>query len=219
MSGLFIALEGLDGSGTTTQIGRLTEALPDTHRTAEPSTGPVGRLIRRALQGEAPLGDGVLPYLFAADRQDHLEREIAPAVAEGRLVVTDRYYASSLAYQSLAAPLDFVLSLNERFRAPDLTIFLDLPVEECLDRIESRMASSGQPRERFENLAQLQEISAAYGAALAVLGGRGERIVVVDGAGTPDEVFARIMVTLRQIFPDRPLFAAAVEAAKNGADS
>jgi len=203
MSGLFIALEGLDGSGTTTQIGRLTEALPDTHRTAEPSTGPIGRLIRKALQGEEPLGDGVLPYLFAADRKDHLEREIEPAVAAGKLVFTDRYYASSMAYQSLAAPLDFVLHLNGRFRAPDLTLFVDLPVEECLDRIESRMLKSGQPRERFENLAQLQEIAAAYGAALAVLGGRGERIAVVDGAGTPDEVFGRVMRTLRDAFPGR----------------
>lgn len=201
MAGLFIALEGLDGSGTTTQVEKLTAALPEVHPTAEPSTGPVGRLIRAALGHEVPLGDGVLPYLFAADRKDHLEREIEPAVAAGKLVITDRYYASSLAYQSLAAPLDFVLSLNERFRAPDLTIFLELPPDQCLERIERRRASSGQPIERFETLNQLTEISAAYGAALAVLGGRGERIAVIDGAGTPEQVFERILAALTGAFP------------------
>ncbi len=204
MTGLFIAVEGLDGSGTTTQVERLAAALPGAHRTAEPSDGPVGRLIRAALGGELPLGDGVLPYLFAADRRDHLEREIEPALAAGRPVITDRYYASSLAYQSLSAPLDFVLSLNARFRAPDLTIFVDLPPEQCLERIERRSRISGQPIERFETLEQLSQIAAAYGAALAVLGGRGERIAVVDGAGEPDRVYRRIAATLRQHLPQLP---------------
>jgi dTMP kinase len=203
MSGLFIALEGLDGSGTTTQIARLVDALPGAHRTAEPSTGPVGRLIRRALGGEEPLGDGVLPYLFAADRKDHLEREIEPRLARDQVVITDRYYASSLAYQSLAAPLDFILGLNARFRAPDLTLFIDLAPEACLERIEARHRASGQPLERFETLEQLQEIAAAYGMALAVLASRGERIATVSGEGGPDEVAARVLDAVRAFAPAR----------------
>mgnify|MGYP002633439816 CR=1 FL=1 len=190
MSALFIAIEGLDGSGGTTQVQLLVQAL-SAHATREPSDLPVGRLIRQALASRE-LGDGVLPYLFAADRKDHLEREIEPALAAGQHVVTDRYYHSSLAYQSLAAPLDFVLGLNQGFRAPDLTVFLDLSPEQCLERIAARSAH----RDRFETLEQLRAISQSYGAALALLAGRGERIVAVDARGTPQQVHQRVLAAL-----------------------
>lgn len=195
MSGAFIAIEGLDGSGGTTQVSRLVDALPRGHRTAEPSTGPIGRLIRAALADQEPLGDGVLPYLFAADRRDHLDREILPRVADGQIVVTDRYYHSSLAYQSLAAPLDFVASLNSHFPAPDVTLFLDLSIDECLARIDAR----GEARDRFETRTTLEAVSAAYGAAMALLAGRGERIVPIDASGTPDQVHARVMAAVAHL--------------------
>ena len=188
MSACFIAIEGLDGSGGTTQVSKLCAAL-GAHATAEPSTGPVGQLIRQTLRNEVPLGDGVLPLLFAADRTDHLAREIEPLLAEGKIVVSDRYYASSLAYQSLVAPLGEVARLNASFRAPDITLFLDLSPEACIERITAR----GEQRERFEDLERLREISAAYGAALALLAGRGEHIVHVDASASVDEVHARIM--------------------------
>ena len=187
---LFIAVEGLDGSGGTTQVRMLCDAL-DAHGTREPSDLPVGRLIRASLASR-DIGDGVLPYLFAADRKDHLEREIEPTLALGQHVVTDRYYHSSLAYQSLAAPLDFVMGLNAGFRAPDVTVFLDLSPEECLERIAARSAH----RDRFETLEQLKAISESYGVALALLAGRGERIAFIDARGTPDEVHARVMACL-----------------------
>ena len=114
MSGCFVAMEGLDGSGGTTQVQRLCEAL-GAHATAEPSGGPVGQLIRASLRGEEPVADGVLPLLFAADRADHLEREILPRLAAGEIVVTDRYYASSLAYQSLVSPLAEVARLKVEY--------------------------------------------------------------------------------------------------------
>lgn len=197
MRGALIAIEGLDGSGGTTQVQRLVAAIPGAHATAEPSTGPVGRLIRAALAGHEPLADGVLPYLFAADRRDHLDREIGPLVAQGRVVVTDRYYHSSLAYQSLAAPLDRVAALNADFRAPDVTVFLDLSIDDCLDRIEAR----GAARDRFETRSTLEAVSMAYGAALALLSGRGERIVPVDATGTPDQVHARVMAAVADVLP------------------
>ena len=190
MSALFIAIEGLDGSGGTTQVQLLVQAL-GAHATREPSDLPVGRLIRQALASRE-LGDGVLPYLFAADRKDHLEREIEPRLAAGQAVVTDRYYHSSLAYQSLAAPLDFILGLNRGFRAPDLTVFLDLTPEECLERIAARSPH----RDRFETLEQLRAISQSYGAALALLAGRGERIAAIDARGTPEQVHQRVLAAL-----------------------
>jgi len=195
MRGAFIAIEGLDGSGGTTQVRMLVDAVDRAHATAEPSTGPVGILIREALADRAPLSDRVLPYLFAADRRDHLDREILPRVADGQVVVTDRYYHSSLAYQSLAAPLDFVASLNGHFRAPDVTLFLDLSIDACLARIEAR----GLARDRFETRSTLEAVSAAYGAALALLAGRGERIVPVDASGTPDQVHARVKAAVADV--------------------
>ena len=187
---LFIAIEGLDGCGSTTQVGLLAEVL-EAHATREPSDLPIGTFIRGVL-GAREVGDSVLPYLFAADRKDHLEREIEPRLAAGQPVVTDRYYHSSLAYQSLSAPLEFVLSLNASFRVPDLTVFLDLSPEECLERIAAR----GEHRDRFETMEQLHAISRSYGAILALLTGLGERIVAVDARGTPEEVHARVLACL-----------------------
>ena len=192
MSGCFVAMEGLDGSGGTTQVMRLCDAL-GAHATAEPSGGPVGQLIRAALKGEEPVGDGVLPLLFAADRTDHLEREILPRLAAGEIVVTDRYYASSLAYQSLVSPLAEVARLNASFRAPDITVFLDLSPEACMERIEKRGAS----RERFEKLEALKNIADAYEAALALLSNRGEHVVRVNAQDTPDAVHAQVLEAVR----------------------
>ena len=185
-------MEGLDGSGGTTQVQRLCEAL-GAHATAEPSGGPVGQLIRASLRGEEPVADGVLPLLFAADRADHLEREILPRLAAGEIVVTDRYYASSLAYQSLVSPLAEMARLNAPFRAPVITIYLDLSPEACMERIERRGAS----RERFERLEALKDIAAAYGAALALLSERGEHIVRVDAQLAPDAVHAQVLEAVK----------------------
>ncbi|MBN1336975.1 MAG: dTMP kinase, partial [Deltaproteobacteria bacterium] len=159
-AGRLLAVEGLDGSGGTTQVGRLAAALRDRGldvvTTGEPSRGPVGALIREAL-GRGDEGDErLLPYLFAADRRDHLDREILPALARGAWVVTDRYLASSLAYQSLTVPFEHVSALNERFPVPDLTLFLALDPALCLDRVSRR----GEARELFENLDHLRRIEA-----------------------------------------------------------
>jgi len=197
MKGCFIAIEGLDGCGSTTQLGLLAEALDRVHTTAEPSKGPVGMLIRQALRHEVELSDAILPTLFAADRMDHLEREIEPALREGKIVITDRYYGSSLAYQSLIAPLDKVAALNADFRSPDLTLFLDIAPEKALERIDAR----GEAKERFESLARLQEIAAAFGIAMALLQQKGEKIVHIDALGSPEEVHARILNAVRPCLP------------------
>lgn len=191
MPGRFIVIEGLDGSGGTTQVRLLSQALA-AHATREPTDGPIGKLIRQALADPMSLGDGVLPYLFAADRKDHLERVIEPKLMGEVDVVSDRYYHSSLAYQSLAMPLDQVMALNASFRAPDLCIFLDLDVDSCLARIEAR----GQARDRFETKRQLEEISAQYGVVLAMLKQRGDRILVLDAAGSIPSIHKRILAAV-----------------------
>ncbi|HJN76155.1 MAG TPA: dTMP kinase [Myxococcota bacterium] len=188
---MFVAIEGLDGSGGTTQVRLLCSAL-GAHETCEPSTGPIGQLIRAALADAEMLGEGVLPYLFAADRRDHLEREIEPLLAAGKSVVTDRYVASSLAYQSLAAPLEHVWQLNSAFRAPDVTVFLELSVEGCLARIDAR----GGVRDRFESLEKLTAIRDSYERALALLVAGGQRVVRVDAGQSVEDVYHDVLACL-----------------------
>ena len=192
MSGRFIVIEGLDGCGSTTQLGMLAQRLGNSHTTAEPSTGPVGLFIREALRGEVEISDAVLPYLFAADRMDHLEREIDPALRSGKTVICDRYYGSSLAYQTLIAPFDKVATLNADFRTPDLTIFLDISPEQALERIEAR----GEAKERFETLSHLQEIASGYAVAMAYLQQKGENVLHLSALGTPEEVHGQVLTAV-----------------------
>lgn len=160
-------LEGVDGAGTTTQTHRLCEALRPTlpvQATREPSTGPIGALLRQALTGRWVTPSAVGPLapswktqalLFAADRQDHLEAEVLPMLAEGVTVVSDRYYHSSVAYQSLVAgrspdSIPWIRELNKHARRPDVTIVLDVPATVAEQR---RRARGG--RELFDD-AELQ---------------------------------------------------------------
>jgi dTMP kinase len=129
-----IVLEGIDGAGTTTQALRLEAALRadgrDVHRTREPSDGPIGRLLREMLAGKhAPVDATTLSLLFAADRADHLGREVEPALARGTVVISDRWYHSSLAYQGAGEERAWIRTLNARARHPDLTLLLDIDAE------------------------------------------------------------------------------------------
>lgn len=189
----FIVVEGLDGAGTTTQVARLVARLERQGRavlaTREPTGRAVGQLIRRVLSGDpnAP-SRHTLPWLFAADRKDHLDAVIEPALASGVVVVSDRYYHSSLAYQSLVQRLEQVHALNATFRAPDLTVFVRVPPAVAVDRIQAR----GAAREIFEHRDALERVDAAYGRVLARLSAAGERIHEVDGQASPDAVAAAI---------------------------
>lgn len=194
---MFIVFEGLDGSGGTTQLRLLTLALqrlthpPEVICTAEPSIGPLGRMIREALVHQV-VGEGVLPYLFTADRRDHLDRVILPGLARGAIVLSDRYLLSSLAYQSSSLPLERVDVLNGDFPPPDATLMIDVPVEECMNRIEKR----GQVREIFETRERLNGILSAYERALALRQSRGDRILRISGLGDPLTVHHRIVQAL-----------------------
>jgi len=149
--GAFIALEGIDGSGTTTQALRLIQRLRqeghDAVSAREPTDGPVGTLLRGLLAQNPSVQDGsgqglgweAMALLFAADRADHVQRLLQPSLAEGRVVVTDRFDLSSRIYQSLTSPdperaLPWVCSLNHRFPRPDLTLVLDIDEEVAAER-------------------------------------------------------------------------------------
>jgi dTMP kinase len=193
-----IVLEGLDGAGTTTQVARLVEHIRATggkaHATREPSDGPVGRLIREMLTGGHAIANGRISQstfglLFAADRLDHMQREVEPKLAEGVTVVSDRWYHSSLAYQGTGADRDWILTLNARARRPDLTIFLEVRPEVAAQR----RAAAGRVQELFEDMQMQAEVAAGYKATFAELGAQGERIEIIDGEISPDAVFANIL--------------------------
>jgi len=192
-----IVLEGLDGAGTTTQARRLVEHLDGrgrpAHLTREPSDGPIGRLIREMLTGrhaiaDQTIGQSTFGLLFAADRLDHLQREVEPRLAAGVTVISDRWYHSSLAYQGTGADRDWITTLNARARQPDLTIFLEVRPEIAAQR----RGAAGRVQELFEDLRMQHEVAAGYRAVIAELTALGERIEVIDGELPADQVFQLI---------------------------
>jgi dTMP kinase len=198
VTGRLIVLEGLDGAGTTTQVKRLVEHLraakQNAHATREPSDGPVGKLIREMLTGNhaipnAKISQSTFGLLFAADRLDHLQREVEPKLAAGATVVSDRWYHSSLAYQGTGAERDWITQLNARARRPDLTIFLEVRPEVAAQR----RVAAGRVQELFEDLRMQEEVAAGYTATIAELRALGERIVTIDGEAPVDAVFAAIL--------------------------
>jgi len=193
-----IVIEGLDGAGTTTQVRRLVEYLTragtPAHATREPSDGPIGRLIREMLVGEHAIADqsisqSTFGLLFAADRLDHLQREVEPKLAAGVTVISDRWYHSSLAYQGTGADRDWIGTLNGRARRPDLTIFLQVRPEVAAQR----RAAARRTQELFEDLRMQQDVDAGYRATIAELKANGERIETIDGEQSEDQVFATIL--------------------------
>ncbi len=163
--GLFIVLEGLDGSGTTTQTKLLEKELSNlgvpVWATAEPVSGsPTGELIRAILRGETEVEPETLALLYAADRNEHLygRNGIIEHLENGITVICDRYKYSSLAYQSVTCAPKFVKDLNRNFPAPDHFFFLNTPVEECMRRIAER---KGTP-EIFEKEDFLRTVEKSY---------------------------------------------------------
>lgn len=215
MRGKFIVLEGIDGSGTTTQSELLVAALRQdgikASRTREPSDGPVGLLIRQVLTGKIVLPRvanepadvasrsswSTMALLFAADRMDHVGREIEPALARGEWVISDRYVGSSLAYQSLTAPgevaeaLGWIANLNRFATKPDVTVVLDVPA----DAAEARRVSRGGETELYERTELQKRLVAFYEDLPRHL--PDEKVVMVSGVGTVEEVQARI----REVLP------------------
>jgi len=193
--GRLIVIEGLDGAGTTTQAKRVVDHLGATaHLTREPSDGPVGRLIREMLVGNhaienAALSQSTFGLLFAADRLDHLQREVEPALAAGKTVISDRWYHSSLAYQGTGADRDWILALNSRARRPELTIFLQVRPEVAA----KRRAAAKRREELFEDLQMQIDVDRGYRATIEELRAANERIEILDGEQPEDAVFGAIL--------------------------
>lgn len=158
--GIFICIEGLDGCGKTTQAKLLARKLRKRHNavyTAEPSRGKIGTLIRRNyLYGEKRLSIVLEALLFAADRIEHLENVILPALEAGHLVISDRYVYSSLAYQGAAGlSLDWIEKINENALQPDVAFFIDVNPETVMSRLKPKKSV-------MENLANQKKVREIY---------------------------------------------------------
>ena len=185
--GKFIVFEGIDGSGKSTHAVLLKERLErEGYRvflTCEPTEGEAGILLRRCLTGKADLPEQALAGLFMTDRIDHIlnaKTGILRHIEAGEIVLCDRYYFSSFAYNGAYAPMEWVIEINRIAREtlrPDLTIFLDIDPEKFLSRIEDRGAT-----ERYEKTEFLRKVRENYFGAFERL--PDEKVCVVDNNGT-----------------------------------
>lgn len=195
--GLFIVLEGIDGTGKSTQAGRLAEWLRGQGRevvvSREPTDGPWGRRLREsATTGRLSPAEEL--DCFLKDRRQHVDEVIRPAVASGKVVVLDRYYFSSMAYQGSRGfdPME-IRRLNEAFAPPpDLLLILDLEVDRALERIGSR----GDTANEFEKRGSLESCRRTF------LGLRDETFArVIDANRTLDEVADAIRAEVAGLRP------------------
>ena len=208
MKGFFVAFEGIEGSGKTTQIGRLAQAFRATGRncvvTKEPGGTPLADRVRAILLD--PQEEGMDPmaelFLYAAARRQHVTEIIGPALSAGAVVLTDRYIDATIAYQGYGRgiALDLLQTINRMATdglRPDLTVIFDLPEAVGLERARSRNSGSsqlqGESRFEAEDLRFHRRVREGY---LAMAVAEPERYAVIDASGTLDEVQQRLVAEL-----------------------
>ncbi len=188
--GRFIVIEGLDGSGQTTQVALLKKFLEGRGfrvvSTKEPTMdSEAGRRIREILDEKAKIKPIKLQKLFTRDRREHLENLIVPALQEAKTVISDRYCFSTFAFgASEGLDLDELVKMNDEFLLPDLTIILRVSPKVCVERIEKR----GEAKTLFEKENKLARVWETY----AVIPERFRNVYIVNGERPIDEVFFEI---------------------------
>jgi dTMP kinase len=189
--GVFLALEGIDGCGKSTQAELLASALRarglEVVLTCEPTDSPLGRQIREYFQGsDRYLSPKEELNLFMADRREHVAGVIEPALAEGKIVICDRYYYSSVAYQgALGLDPERILAQNEVMAVrPDLTVVLTLPVAQALARLSG---PPQRPRQVSDDPAYLEQVAAIYA------GLKGPHLRHLDASAPPEAVHEALL--------------------------
>ncbi len=211
--GIFVVVEGIDGSGSTTHTKLLGKTLRQRGlkvvETCEPSTGPIGVLIRQVLQRRLFVADpegprafawSTMALLFAADRMDHLDSTIVPALRNGFVVLSDRYDLSSLAYQSVTAPggeqvVPWIRELNAAALRPDLTVVIDVPMEVA----EERRRARGGFEEMFESREIQSRLCAVYHEAESLV--PHDHVAHISGVGAVSDVAASILAAVAAVDP------------------
>lgn len=195
--GKLIVLEGLDGSGQSTQAGKLFDFLnlPDqklkfghtgVHLTKEPTSNLIGGLIRSQLSHEWKSSQECLQLLFSADRAHHLEKEIIPLLKRGVTIISDRYFFSTIAYGSLdIKDRNWLLNLNKNFILPDITILLRVSPKICVERIK---------KSRFEiTLFEKEEVLRRVWDNFEKLSKEFDNVYVINGEGLVEKISQEII--------------------------
>jgi dTMP kinase len=221
--GLFITLEGPDGSGKSSLLPRLADALRaagcDVLTTREPGSTALGEQVRKLVLDPVPridrsgLADALL---FAASRAQHVEEVILPALERDQVVVCDRYADSSLAYQGAGSgvPMDELRAVQRLATGglvPDLTILLDLPVDEGL----RRKAAEVTRFEAYQDTAYHERVRAAF---LDFAAREPDRFAIIDATGDEAAVLRDALLSIGRIAARRPCLERAVAAAHRGED-
>jgi dTMP kinase len=188
--GKFIVFEGLDGSGQTTQANLLRDFLTvggyKVFLTKEPTqNSTVGQKIRDVLDKKIKIDSKSLQELFTQDRKEHLEKEIVPALSEGKTVICDRYFFSTFAFGAASSlDLEWLIEINNAFLLPDLTFLLQVSPDVCVRRIEKR----GEGVKFFEKKEKLSRAWEIY----KTLPSRFKSVYMIYGEKTKEEVFSQV---------------------------
>lgn len=191
----FIVFEGIDGAGTSTQIKKLVERNPEKYiATAEPTTGETGKFLRRMLGGEFHVDEKTNAYLFAADRCEHIfgENGVEQMVKQGKTVVSDRYFFSSMAYQSVSCGKELPELLNSPFPLPEYLFFFDINPEISLARVNAR----NEKKEIYEKIEVQKKIAALYEQVISdyekkeanPVTAQGMKIIRIDASKSIEEI-------------------------------
>ena len=199
MQGKFITFEGIDGSGKSTQLrmlaGDLRQRGVDVLTSCEPGGTPLGRRLREAfLEAEETVAPMAELLLFAADRAQHVDLLIKPSLADGRVVISDRYADATFAYQGAGRGFDVdtvnqVIHLATGGLKPDLTLFFDIPIETALQRRNTRGEEEKSNRMDFEAAEFYERVRQAY---LGIAARETERFKVIDANGAIDEIHSEV---------------------------
>lgn len=192
-SAKFIVFEGIDGAGSTTQLNLLFDYLKKQKisaiTTAEPTDRVIGRLIRDVLQKKYKVPPKALQLLYCADRNDHLENEILPAIKMGKFVLCDRYFYSTIAYGGLNLDWKWLVSITSDSERPDIVIFIDTPTKVAMSRMKGR-----KNKELFEKEKLLNNVRKNYLKLLK----NDKNCLLVDGAKSKKEIFNEVLKGLKE---------------------
>lgn len=190
--GKLIVFEGIDGAGSSTQLELLHKYLKKKKvkaiKTANPSSLVLGKLIRRVLQGKVKISRKAIQLLYCADRDDHLEKVILPALKAGNVVLCDRYYYSTIAYGSLHLHTNWLKKITEDTLRPDITFFVNTSVKVAMGRMAAR-----KKKEYFEKEQWLKKVSKNY---LEMM--KSDKIcVLLDGAKPKEKIFEEVLQVIK----------------------
>lgn len=195
----FIVFEGIDGAGTSTQIKKLVDSNPQKYTaTAEPTASATGKFLRQMLAGDFSVDEKTNAYLFAADRCEHIygKNGVIESINSGKIVVSDRYFFSSLAYQSISCGQDLPKLLNSPFPLPEYLFFFEINPEISLARVNAR----NEKKEIYEKIDLQKKIAAEYEKIISEYEKNatesGMKIIRIPAEKSIEEIFAMILEVL-----------------------